>query len=422
MGDDAITRRRRAMRRRRTGRIVLTLFILLVIGVFVLALLVLETSPAIAPQQAASPRELVAAKTIYPALTGQARKPESTTLTLDSGQLAGLAGIARQASGFDRLTMDIEGAGVVMRASDPLPFGLWLNTSVRLSGSQGASPVLSCAAGRLEMSGVACGWIWSGLRHIPGAGGAGLPPLDRLAQQISASDGSLRLRLDRSALAGRLPKSQGIPVDFALAKDIYCRLALGQVNRPAATLDALLRRAFLPVAMSWDAKHNRAALVAVAVVATGKPAFVLLPGAEAIVKECPLPTEAVQLRGSANLARHWAFSAGLTAAYGAQAARRLGDFKQFEGTGQATDHEAFAGLAASHSGVDFAARASSPANAHDTAAELSLVTQDELLPSGVMDAPANLRDADFITRDGGIDAARYADASNWIDRKLAELR
>ncbi|MEO1968799.1 MAG: hypothetical protein ABGW87_08825 [Sphingomonadaceae bacterium] len=410
------------MRRKRTGRILLTLFVLLLVGVVVLALLALGTSPTVAPQPPASQQDITAAKAIYPALSGKGAQSAPTPLTLDSGQLAGLAGMARRAGGFERVTMDIEGAGVVMRASDPLPFGLWLNTSARLSGSNGAEPGLSCSAGRLEMSGMACGWIWSVLRHTPGTGAAGLPPLDRLVKQLSARDGHLRLRLDQTDIANLSPKLKGAAVDFALAKDTYCRLALAQTSRPATSLDALLRRAFLPGIMTWDAKHNRATLVAIAVLVTGKPAFVLLPGAEAIIKECPLASDPVMLRGKPDLARHWAFSAGFTAAYGSQSARRLDDFKQSGDGSDTSNGLTFIALAASRSGVDFATRALAPATARDTAAEFSLITENELFPPSLMDAPANVRNADLTTSDGGIDAAYYAEAAAWIDRTLAELR
>ena len=415
MGDDAITRRRRTMRRRRYGRIGLTFAVLLFVAVSLLALLAMGTSPSVTAQSPADPQELAAARAFQSALA----ETHDDALSLDSREVAGLAAMARQTTGNDRLTLDVIGSGLVARASNALPLGLWLNTSAQISGG-GSGPGLDCSVGRIDLPDFACGWLWSTTGQVPGLGRSGLPPIEQIRGKLAASDGRLRLRLAPSeALAG--PNARAPGVDFALAKDTYCRLARAQQSRPAPNLEALLRRSFLPGVMVWDARNNRATLVAVAVLVVGKPAFLLLPGAESIVEECPLPNDPILLRASPELAKRWAYAAGLRAAFGSQAVRDPTALKPRDDEAE-TAMLSFGDIVAARAGADFADRAVTPASAHDTAAEFSLVSQDELLPPSLLAAPAALQSGHYVAPDGTIDTARYAEAANSIDRKLAEMR
>lgn len=321
--------------------------------------------------------------------------------------------------------MEIENASVVVRTSVSLPFSLWLNGSVRLEGEHNGFPELSCAAGRIEFPSPLCGWAIARARDIANWRGANLPPLDRLVRHVAARDGRLRLQVDlptQGAMIEQLTRLRSAPIDAALAEAIYCRLARGQQASAVPSLSGLLRRAFLPGAMRWTESNNRAALVALAVLVAGEPADALLPGTAAMLQRCPRPQAQVTLRSRADLARHWAFSAGLTAAFGANTAQGMGEWKELDDSRAEGSGFSFLDLAADRSGIDYARRALAADSAQDTAAEFSLIGEDALLPEAVMAAPERLRNVDFNAEYGGIDAARYKQAVAWIDRKLAEGR
>jgi len=78
----------------------------------------------------------------------------------------------------------------------------------------------------------------------------------------------------------------------------------------------------------------------------------------------------------------------------------------------------FVDLAADRSGLHVARRALDPKSAGLSAHSLRSVSEEELLPRVLAQAPERLSDREFITRFGGLGEKHYRDAVAWIDQHL----
>src|SRR5690606_24469636 len=133
---------------------------------------------------------------------------------------------------------------------------------------------------------------------------------------------------NNSGMVGGLISASGTSLDNPLVGAIYCRMASAQRTDPARTLPELVRRAFDKAHAAESEAYSRAALVALSLFVVGDQAESLAPKAAALTKACPRPGDAVLLQQREDLAKHWAFSAGLTAVLGGEASASLGEWKE----------------------------------------------------------------------------------------------
>lgn len=389
--------------------------------VLLLGLLVFSTAPIVDRHRKPTGQDIDAAHALLEQVKAAQAVGTSAHLRLTTSQVAALAILTGEASGVERVKAGVEGDLFVGRASLPVFGGLWINTAVSVTGTHDGFPTAALSLGRLVLPKIASRWLAEFSRWMLMRKGVGLPPLDDLIPFLSVGGGALTANLalpPGSDLITRLIGTAAASVDEGRVVHIYCRLARAHEAIPDPQLVSLVEGAFQGATGTDVVEYNRAAFVALSFYVVGDEAFSLAPSAAAKVARCAPPHANVLLRGRRDLAKHWAYSAALTAAFGERAAGNLGEWKELHDSNPKGSGFSFVDLAADRSGLYVARRALDPKSASPTAHALRSVSEQELLPVVLTQAPEGLSDADFITRFGGLGQKQYRDSVAWIDQHL----
>jgi hypothetical protein len=344
----------------------------------------------------------------------------STPVRFDDAALNGLASLASGGSGVERISAGVRNGRFEAAASLPLFWGRWLNGSVAVEGTHEGFPPVRVRLGSLPLPG------WAGragieiARRIVRGRGVEVPPLGEIVQSVSVGKDEIRAVL-------RLPKHRGLvrglmglrskPLDVEATRGAYCALAAAQREAPSAELAAHVRRAFGRGESSVDA--NRAAFVALAMLAVGERMDKYLPAAADVRKACGKVDTALLLAGRGDLAKHWTLSAALAALFGNDAAGSAGVWKELSDSLPDGSGFSFVDVAANRSGLHAARMATSKATASDARAGLALATEAQLLPIALLAAQEGMSERQFLDRYQGVDQAQYQDMVRWIDQELA---
>ena len=386
------------------------------------ALLFLSVSPSVDSRTRPNARDLEAARAAWHQLKAAQGAGTATRVRVDNRMISGLSALASDATGFARFEGEVTRGVLSGRASISLPAGLWINASATVSGRHRGFPEYRLKVGRVPFPPVVSRWIAELGRAILRLKGATVPPLDEMVRQISINRedvlAQLALPADSGVVNG-LISAGGESLDSPLVSDIYCRIAAAQRTDPVANLSELVRRTFDPAHSDGSEEYSRAALVALSFVVVREKAEALASQAAELKKDCPHPFSPVLLQQREDLAKHWAFSAALTAVLGEETADSLGEWKELDDSLQNGTGFSFVDIAADRSGVRTALRALDPDTAESTATELSRATEDDLLPQTLLRAPEGLPEAAFVDRFGSLDQENYRRAIAAIDQALA---
>lgn len=331
-------------------------------------------------------------------------------IRLDQRDLDGLATLAGDSIGLNRAEAAIRGTELVGATSLALPLGAWANLSVALSRGRGA-PAMALTIGRLRLPAWASGPALALAETLLDRRGAQLAGIRSAIRRIVIEPGEVIADLafpPRDDFAAEMIRLSGDEISRPAVAAIYCRLAAAADPSFAAQVN----RAF--AGSSGDAvAHNRAALVALAMLALGEEPRTL-------AATCVRPTTTLTLGGRDDLAKHWALSAALTAAVGTDIAGKLGEWKELSDSSGSSGFS-FVDLAADRAGARAARLAADPATAAGTAARLAVAQEAQLLPPPLLQGQENLSDADFAARYGTVRSGSYQAAVAAIDRQLDRL-
>lgn len=395
--------------------------LLAVAALLALGAALLSFGPAVDRDKRPTAEDIALARGLIDQVKAAQAAGEPLELDLDNRELRALSALVTDAAGHRKVAAEVRDGVFTARASLPLVAGLWFNPSATITGTHEGFPEFRLKLGHVPLPPSLSRQSADLARWWLARKGVELPELDQTVRgfEVGASTVSARLALPRSTgLVGHMVSAAGAPVDAKLVAKIYCGLAAAKAE-PPADLTALVRRAFRETSETRPAEYNRAAFVALALYVVGERADPLAPGPGDARARCPPPAAPVLLRERADLAQHWAFSAALTAVLGEQTASNLGEWKELHDSLPAGSGFSFVDLAADRSGVHVARRAVAPETARATALALRRVSERDLLPDTLVEAPEGLSDVDFSRRFGGIEAERYRRAVAWIDRQLA---
>lgn len=392
--------------------------------VFFSSLLFVSRAPTLDHQARPSAQDFEAARQVWQQLKiGQG--VAASDVRIDNRMVAGLAALARDASGVNRIEAGLSEGVAFGETSIPLPLGLWLNASVSATGTHDSFPPVRVTLGRVTFPPAAGRPLANLVRSILRLRGADVPPIDDVVQGFSTERSYLTARImlpAKSGLVDGLIASRSGRVSPALAKEILCRMAITQRAEPVRTLSRLLRRTFAQRPSVDPVSYNRAAFVALSLAVVGDQAEPLVRGGAELRRQCGFPRADVLLQGRADLAKHWTFSAALTSVLGPQAAGNLGEWKELKDGNPNGSGFSFVDLAADRAGVQTALKALAPVTAGVTRANLSEATDDYLLPKPILAAPEGLSSASFVDRFGGLNNRKYQEAIHHIDAVLASER
>ena len=383
--------------------------------------LLVSGAPAVAPKAGATPESAGAGRAVLTEVKkSQKSRAAITSLRLDSRAVGGLAVLAGEGAGIERIGAEIRQGK--LSATVSLPFlGHWINASSSMSGRHEGFPALDVRIGRLDLPNWATRGFAEAARWAVRRKGAEIPPLDQVVRSVSVSDtevhAELRLPGDTNVVQA-LVGFRGRSVDEGRVAGIYCALVKLQRTDRDIGLPGLVQHAFAPGAEATP-ERNRAAFVALAMVSVRQRADDLAPGAAQARKRCGSVTQAPLLAGRPDLAKHWSLSAGLTSVMGADAAGLAGDWKELSDSLPSGSGFSFVDLAANRSGVHVARMASRPETAAAAASWLASASDERLLPIRLLAAQEGLSDKQFLARYRNIRSDQYQAMVRRIDAELA---
>ena len=384
-----------------------------------LAALAISGDPAVPPAQAPSAAGLAAGRDALEQLEA-VREAGRGTIRLDADALEGLAAIARRATGLERLRLELQTDRVVAAGSHDLPIGLWINFAVSAVADGPGPPRVRISVGRLTIPRWATPPALKAARRILRFRGADVPPLDEIVRTLAITRSGLaaNVRLPADAdVAGALAQFRPAQVDSALLLRAWCRLAEQQREDPESSLTVQVQRAFAGRNPGTPAT-NRAAMVALAMLAVDARVGELAGLTRSRAAECTAPGRSIRLAGREDLAKHWALSAALAAALGFDAARAAGQYKEMADSRSGGSGFSFVDLAADRAGLRAAQTAFDPRTAAPAAALLAAASEHDLLPPELMSLPEGLSDAQYAARFGSQADPRHRAVVRSIDAAL----
>jgi hypothetical protein len=396
----------------------------LVLSIAILGFLTLDLSPStprVSPPNAA---QVMAARTTFMRVRSAAGSKEPVFLTLRWDEIAASSALLARAAKMDRIAVQRSDEVLTATASIPIFGGIWTNIGAQIAPSETGFPDISLKIGRLPIppfvvrAGANLG------RTVLGWKGLNVPPLDTLVQSLAFSNEGARAKLmipKGSKLYDAINRAQRTPVDTLAVSEIYCSLSGLQQRVPATDFAIHVRRAFaLPVKAASDVERNRAALVALAMLATLPETGNMAGDVSREVRSCHVPPGDILLLGRSDLAKHWSVSAALTATFGSDVSQAMGTWKEVADSGPAGSGFSFIDLSADRSGIAFAERASAQESASATRVRLQKIEADVLLPLAALALSEGLTEAQFQERYTNVDSSAYDEMVLRIDTILAQ--
>lgn len=405
---------------------------LLVLALVMTAILFLFTDEAPLVEQPAPPgaEQASAVRQAVSQLRGQGSgNARAVQLRFTSTQLAAAGALASDGLQPDRLLIELDGNRINIVGSHRLFFGRWLNAGLVSEGSKKGFPPVHLTVGSVSFSPGISRRLLEAARWMVNRRGANIPPLDELIQYAE-------VRNDEALATVRLPKRSGLidqlaggrgAIDRRDVSKAYCTLARLHAATPTDDLAQAVRRAFpADRAAAASAASNRAAFVALAMLAVSPRVGELAGLSGDDIEGCAIAPVEFQLHGRADLAKHWALSAALEVTTGAGIGQAMGEWKELSDSVSKQSEFAvgdpsgfsFVDLAADRSGLSIARAAIDPARARSIAARLATITQHELLPPRLMRLEEGLPEHVFAENYGTIRDERFIARLRQIDKEL----
>jgi hypothetical protein len=391
-----------------------------------LLVLTFDLKPRLPPRPPPDAAQVVAGRAAFRQVKAAvSAPPPSVQVTLTDRDLADIATLAGSALHLRRVDALTRAGKLHLAASvEPLPY-LWLNITADVGESSGGFPPVDAQVGEIGLPRWLTRMGLDAARQLLIWRGSELPRLDDLVRGLQVEGDVLKVELKsplgKSGLVRQASSAIARPVDSQRVLAIFCKLSAEQLRAPDADLAVHLRRAF---ADEGDAggkgvlADNRAALVAVAMLAVGRPVGDLAGDIQAEAEACPGATGKLQLAGRKDLAKHWALSAALAAVAGDNLGRALGEFKELADSVEGGSGFSFVDLAADRAGLRVGRAATTPATARQARAVLASATNADLLPIDARQLTEGLSSDAFVARYRDIDSPEYAEAVRRIDAML----
>lgn len=129
----------------------------------------------------------------------------------------------------------------------------------------------------------------------------------------------------------------------------------------------------------------------------------------------------VTIKGRHDLVQHYLTSAGLQLAAGVNVANVIGEFKEIADTLLGGSGFSFSDIAADRAGVVLAQKAGDAQHAYRMQAVLSEVKQETDYFPDISGLPDNMTQAEFESRYGDVESARYRELMADIERRIANV-
>lgn len=415
---------------RRSGRLLVGAAALLLAAV-VLFLTLTSAEPSTSAPPAPDATAVGAGRDAYRQLRAAQGNPRGVVVNLAAAQLAGLSAVASHGFRPDRLSIDIDGDRVVVRASHRMRrLGRWLNVTATAHGPSMGFPATRITVGLWHLPPRVSRWVLQvGRLYLRRR--VEVPPLDAMVRNFKVEQGIVSAQVSlpkRSGLVDQMASAVAEPVDRASVLRAYCGLADLQRNRPSADFAEQVRRAFsLDPAGAGRVDFNRAAFIALAMLTVDERVGDFADLHPGDLGKCRIDVTTMSLLGREDWPKHWALSAAIAVGAGTQLSEAAGEWKELADSlarrsrfalGDPTGFS-MADLSADRAGFNTARAAWQPESAQRMATALAHVTAEQLLPPELVRREDAMSNAQFVKRYGGVDDPRFRQRVQEIDAVLA---
>jgi hypothetical protein len=405
----------------RTRAVLLTLAAALIL----LSMLAFEIAPKLPETGAPAAGQVRAGQESFHRLRDAlaAPPPEAEVRFADADARA-IASLAGNALHLRRVDAEVSEDHASAAASVPLPLGLWANARLD-AWPTGGFPRLTAQVGNLPVPGFLTRFGVETALQLLRWRGRDLPALDDLVRGFAVADGVLVMTVKSPVITtGVVDNLVGIvsaPADPARTAAIYCALVAAEVAEPQSDIAVHLARAMAlgtPASGTAAIAENRAALVAVSMMAVGPRAGRLASDAGKRIGECRQKLRQPQLARRDDLAKHWALSAALGATLGGDVSEAVGNWKELSDSLPGGSGFSFVDVAADRAGLAVGKAAIDPARALAFRADMAAATNATLLPLDATVLAEGVSNEAFKERYGTIESADYRAMTGRIDALL----
>ena len=397
--------------------------------VLVLWFTVTSSQPLLPMRAAPTAEEVGAGRDAYHQLREARGNKSGATVTLGPEQLAGLGAVASHGFRPDQLNLSTQGSVFLVRASRHLPFGRWLNVTVRAEGPSKEFPRTHLKVGMWSLPPLLSRWALE-LGRLVLERRVEVPPLDRMVRNFSVGGGTVQALVSlpgKSGLVDQMASAVAEPINGDEVIRIYCLLTARQRQQPSSDFTEQVHRAFsLDPEGVPQADFNRAAFIALGILLVDPRVkdFAQVSGED--LHRCRIPTVPTSIYGRFDWPKHWTLSSAIAVGAGVQLSEAAGEWKELadslsrQSEFAVGDPSGFsmADLAADRAGFQAAKAAVQPDNAQRLASELAKAGPQQLLPHTLIEREDGLSNAEFVRRYGGVDDPRFKARVQQIDAVL----
>jgi hypothetical protein len=379
----------------------------------------LSRTPAVGANPPPTASEVRTARRIFErvVLASQAATPRRIRFTW--AELATGAAMGGRAAGFDRVSLLPESTRAHLQFSRPLPWGFWLNIHAFIAPDDEGAPLIRARVGHLPLPAFIAHGAISLAGELLRKRGVDVLPLNQMVKQMQLDDRGMSAVVSLPASSPALRALAGVAdPDVVRIEAHYCRLA-GSKRGETAQLAGVVNQAF--AAGDGTVADNRSIFIALALLVARIDAGALPRGQAQLFSRCGSPGTEFQLQGRADLAKHWAVSAAITAYLGTDASLTLGTWKEISDSGKGGSGFSLVDLAADRSGAFSAARGTDEERAGALQDWLAQATDDKLLPVSALALAEGMTEGEFRTQYTDTESDTYADAVARIDSALQVL-
>lgn len=402
---------------------------LLVLAAVILFLTVTSAQPSTPVPGAPNAEAVAAGRDAYGQLRSTKGSKGGVPVVLGAAQLAGLSAVASHGFRPDRLAIAIDGKAVVVHASRHLPFGRWLNLTMRAEGPSKGFPITRLKIGMWNLPPRVSRWVLqAGRLYLERR--VSVPPLDVMVRnfQVQGANVSALISLPgKSGLVDEMANAVSEPVDADSVLRVYCALADMQRKKPNGEFTEQVHRAFsLRPESTSQTDFNRSAFIALAMLIVDDRVgdFARLTSTD--LGKCRMPVIATSIYGRQDWPKHWALSAAIAVGAGTQLSEAAGEWKELADSLARQSQFAIADptgfslsdLAADRAGFRTTHAAWQPEAAERMAAELAHATPEQLLPRSLVIPEVALSNDAFVRSYGNVDDPRFRHKVQEIDAVL----
>jgi uncharacterized protein YfiM (DUF2279 family) len=393
---------------------------------FALALLValsVSRSPSVPETPTPTSADVRSARMTFDHISQVGAQPGFRPVFVSWKQSQTAVQLAARAGGLRRLRVERLGGTAHVEGSIKLGLGFWANVHLFVEPDAGGKARVSGRIGRVPIPSVLAHGAIGVARLILKLRGAKVPPLDAMIAGLKLSDQGINAKLNlptQTKLFAALGGLQPGGIDQERVALTYCRLVKEQKEAPSLDFAEHVRRGF--AGGDGSVADNRSRFVALGMLTASPKLGQLAGGTQALVARCGIAESNALLLGRPDLAKHWAVSAALTAAFGEDASIAVGTWKEISDSGQGGSGFSLVDLSADRAGIFAAKHASDEAGAAAEQKRLATAQEADILPISAIAEKEGMSEAEFQGRYASTDSALYAATIRRIDGALAGVR